>query len=244
MKRLTSATLAVAVTLGLLGLSPTASAFDGCPDPGHPIEANPPFPEDLTVGTSGQQVVTFALDGYAGCFSVDPPVVRILTPHREIVVDLHADPPPFEGYAGFSGSYTVDPADLENADAGQWLASYELDGTRYDETTFQVRRATTLTFDAGPEPVRHHTITYRGVLKRADWERGRYRGYRGEELEILALDPVNGQTVPNVAIARPSKKGRYYVRQPFPGANRYAARFAGDKVSAPVTSKEDPVAAP
>lgn len=48
--------------------------------------------------------------------------------------------------------------------------------------------------------------------------------------------------MPDVAVARPDRKGRYYVRQPFPSTNRSQARFPGDGQSAPVDTRVDAVA--
>ena len=243
MRRLVALAAATLLTVGLLAPGRTATA-GGCPDPGQLLEAVYPFPDDVALGATATQTIGFAVQGYEGCLVAEaPPEVRILTPHREFFVELQRDEAPYPGWFQYSGSFVIDPARLVAEDAGSWLASYEVMGTRYDEHRFPVRRATHLAFDAGPEPVRRSTIEYRGTLLRADWEAGRERAYRGEELEILALDPVRGVQVPNVAIARPGRDGTYYVRQRFPGTNRYQARFAGDGVSATSTSDVDEVTA-
>lgn len=242
MRRLLPAVLATALTAGLLTLSPTASA-DDCPDPGAPITGVSPTPDDVVLGITGSTSTRVFVDGYVGCFSsFENPYVRVLTPHREIVVDLSEGPPPFEGGVEYEGQLTLDPSELEDADAGSWLLSFEAEGRRYAERTFHVRRATELTFNAGPEPVRRDTVTFSGVLRRVSWERGRFEGVKGERVRVLRLGPVDAPQPKRVALLTTKKKGKYTNKQPFPGTDRYQATYAGTESAAAAESRVDKVA--
>lgn len=100
-----------------------------------------------------------------------------------------------------SEKITVDPDGslYEAADAGTWKAGglyAHLDSSVSDDflssesdvaiwgglTTAKVQRAARLTVNAAPEPaVQGKTLTVKGALTRADWERGKYTGYKGQK---------------------------------------------------------------
>ena len=243
MRRLVSALVTTMLAAGLLTVAPTAWA-DGCPDPGAPVTGVSPTPEDLVLGPLESSSTRVFVDGYQGCFNPDDgPYVRVLTPHREIIVNLSEGPPPFDGAVEYEGQLTVDTAELEDADAGTWLLSFEAEGRRYAERTFSVRRESRISFDAGPEPVRHDKITFAGKLRRASWERSRFEGVKGERVRVLRLGPVETASPRRVALLTTKKKGRYSNRQPFPGTDRYQATYDGSAAVAPVTSRVDTVRA-
>lgn len=241
MRRLLPALLATALTAGLLTLAPTASAAD-CPDPGAPVTGVSPTPDDVVLGITGSTATRVFIDGYAGCFSsLENPYVRVLTPDREIIVDLTEGPQPFDGGVEYEGQLTIDPSQLEDADAGSWLLSFEVEGRRYDERTFHVRRASELTFNAGPEPVRKNRITFSGRLRQVSWERGRFEGVKGERVRVLRLGPSDAPHPTRVALLTTKKKGKYKNKQPFPGTDRYQATYAGTDSTAAAASRVDTV---
>ena len=141
----------------------------------------------------------------------------------------------------YEGQLTIDTSELEDADAGTWLLSFEAEGRRYAERSFSVRRASTLSFDAGPEPVRRK-VTFAGKLRRASWERSRFEGVKGERVRVLRLGPVETPNPKRVALLTTKKKGRYSNKQPFPGTDRYQATYAGTAAVAAVSSRVDAVA--
>ena len=242
MRRLLPAVLATALTAGLLTPSPTASA-DDCPDPGAPITDVSPTPDDVVLGITGSTSTRVFVDGYVGCSSsFENPYVRVLTPHREIVLDLSEGPPPFEGGVEYEGQLTLDPSELEDADAGSWLLSFEAEGRRYAERTV-------------PRPARHRADLQRRsragaarhdhVLRRAppgEWERGRFEGVKCERVRVLRLGPADAPQPKRVALLTTKKKGRYTNKQPFPGTDRDQATYAGTDSAAAAESGVDKVA--
>lgn len=243
MRRLVSALVTTTLAAGLLTAAPAAWA-DGCPDPGEPISGVSPTPDDVVLGPLASTSTRVFVDGYQGCFSsFENPYVRVLTPHRELIVELSEGPPPFDGGVEYEGQLTIDTSELEDADAGTWLLSFEAEGRRYAERTFKVQQDTRLSFDAGPEPVRHKKITFSGVLRRASWERGRYEGVKGERVRVLRLGPVETPNPKRVALLTTKKKGKYRNKQPFPGTDRYQATYDGTAAAAAVASRVDTVKA-
>ena len=128
MRRLVSALVTTTLAAGLLTAAPTAWA-DGCPDPGEPISGVSPTPDDVVLGPVASTSTRVFIDGYQGCFSsFENPYVRVLTPHRELIVGCPQGPPPFDGGVEYEGQLTIDTSELEDADAGTWLLSFEAEG--------------------------------------------------------------------------------------------------------------------
>ncbi|MET7689043.1 hypothetical protein ABZT06_13880 [Streptomyces sp. NPDC005483] len=78
-----------------------------------------------------------------------------------------------------------------NGVAGTWklfLGGYDLyANASYDDNvaTTKIKRASQLTVNATPEPVKKgRTITVVGTLKRADWSNGKYGGYAGQKVSL------------------------------------------------------------
>ncbi|MET7452006.1 hypothetical protein ABZT03_08950 [Streptomyces sp. NPDC005574] len=97
------------------------------------------------------------------------------------------------GFYSCEATFTVDPRrDLAgNGVAGTWkllLGVYDLYAnvsTDDDVTRTLIKRASKLTADASPEPVKKgKTITVKGKLTRANWDTGTYQGYRGQTAHL------------------------------------------------------------
>ncbi|WP_028810964.1 DUF5707 domain-containing protein [Streptomyces flavidovirens] len=80
---------------------------------------------------------------------------------------------------------------LTNADAGTWKVGVEVwaeDDSRAIRdayTTTRVQRHSTLTVNAGPEPVASgKTLTVTGKLSRANWDTGAYAGYTAQPVKL------------------------------------------------------------
>ncbi|MFF4490587.1 hypothetical protein ACFY0F_29650 [Streptomyces sp. NPDC001544] len=81
-------------------------------------------------------------------------------------------------------------SDLKNNGvAGTWklfLGGYDLYANASyndDVATTRIKKASQVTVDATPEPVKKgKTVTVTGSLKRADWNNGTYAGYAGQEV--------------------------------------------------------------
>jgi hypothetical protein len=99
---------------------------------------------------------------------------------------------PCESNTACSVSFTVDPrVDLYNDNAGTWYAGSWVDANdgdwRWTERigSFRLKRASTLTVNASPEPVvKGKTITVTGTLKRANWETYTYSGYTSQSVKL------------------------------------------------------------
>ncbi len=107
---------------------------------------------------------------------------------------------PLEQYDGdattsyYGGGLLIDPQqDLFNADAGTWKATVTTawDGPAIATSTpVRVLRASRLTTNAAPEPVRKGAaITITGALTRANWETGRYAGYTARDVQLQFRTP-------------------------------------------------------
>ncbi|MFF2517735.1 DUF5707 domain-containing protein [Streptomyces sp. NPDC058086] len=80
---------------------------------------------------------------------------------------------------------------LLNAHAGTWKVwaiaqGKDADYVQKDNAkSFYVQRASKLTVNAAPEPVKKgKTITVTGALTRADWQTGKYTGYVGQPVKL------------------------------------------------------------
>ncbi|MFF3654085.1 DUF5707 domain-containing protein [Streptomyces olivochromogenes] len=80
---------------------------------------------------------------------------------------------------------------LLNAHAGTWKVWAIAQGKDADYVqkenvkSFYVQRASKLTVNAAPEPVKKgKTITVTGALTRADWQTGKYTGYVGQPVKL------------------------------------------------------------
>lgn len=239
MRRLLTAAAVSTLTLGLVGLVPGAAAAEDC-DPSQPFVVQKP--DDVAVGIAGVEGFRLTVEGAYDCAPGGRPYARITTPRgAQVVVDLEDDEQPGPGQFRYSAFHPVDPVLLRNPDAGTWQISYEIEGERYAGTTVAVRRATRLAFDAGPEPVRHGKVTFKGRLERADWEWRAWRSYGKKRVLVSALGPEDGGTRVVVAKDRTSSSGRYRVTKRFPGTDRYQASYAGGSNAAPSLSRVDTV---
>lgn len=97
-----------------------------------------------------------------------------------------------ESSTSCSSSFTIDPrVDLYNDNAGTWYVGSWVDANdgdyRWTERigSFRLKRASTLTTNATPEPVaKGKTITVYGTLKRASWETYKYAGYTNQPVKL------------------------------------------------------------
>ncbi|GAA4316038.1 hypothetical protein GCM10023086_38110 [Streptomyces venetus] len=92
-----------------------------------------------------------------------------------------------------TASVLVDPKVdmLSNSNAGTWYVSAWIDANDDDYIwmdkagSFQFQRASQLTVNASPEPVKKgRTITVTGKLARANWETLKYAGYTGQSVQL------------------------------------------------------------
>lgn len=241
MHRLGTLALTAALSCGLVGIAPVASAEETCADPEHPIRGTNRL--DAAVGV---EVTTFELGVYPGTGCGVTSAVAIVTSSRHVYrVTLHQRPTvgdlPVDSWVG---DLVLRPKTLRNSEAGSWTVRYEVDGAHpgVEEDAYgQVVRQTRARFDAGPEPVRRNKITYSGRLERADWDTRRFSGISAD-VHITRTADDDGFS--EVATPTTRDNGRFRVKQPFPGPGTYRLYYPGDTISASVYSRADHVAAP
>lgn len=244
MKRVMSALAAAALTAGLLSASPPASAVDTCSETlgGQVFDG-----ADVVLGPRGTASVGFEMYESTSCLALHPPSPTIVTAARRVLpLAITSTVNNDAGYVTMRGTATINASELMNADAGEWLFHFDASGVEGGVRPLNVLRRTTLSFDAGPEPLRrNHGLTCHGTLRAADWERGSYRGVRGQEVRINALDGQPPGTLVPVAVTQTKRHGHYRVRTEVAGPNRFQA-VSGSIYSSPLSfavSRIDTIAA-
>lgn len=143
--------------------------------------------------------------------------------------------------ASFQVTHQIDPGELANHDAGLWQADLIAHGST--ETTaavnFRLLRGTRLTTNAGPEPVRNKsTITVEGLLRRANWDTGTYRGMKRAPVMLQARRPPETTYVPLRAVTTDAR-GRMQVKIKATQDICFRFVYIGSGTTAPATSSGD-----
>lgn len=155
---------------------------------------------------------------------------------------------------------TVDPRDslFEGADATTWKAAAFYTATAVDEDdsddhisfhvgsdiwgnlgTAKLQRLAKATVNATPEPVaKGKTLTVKGTLTRADWNTGRYAGYKGQKV-ALQFKAKGATAYTDVKTVTSGTAGALSttVKASKDGSYRYV--FAGTSTTAAVKSAGD-----
>jgi hypothetical protein len=135
--------------------------------------------------------------------------------------------------------------DLSNADAATWKAgglAITADGTsktQGDLGSVPVRRASQLTVNAAPEPVKKgKTITVTGKLSRANWETNKNAGYAGQSVK-LQFRKKSSSTYTTVKTIKTNSTGNLSttVKATVDGYFRYS--FAGTSTTPAVNAAGD-----
>ncbi len=138
---------------------------------------------DLAIGVSKTQTMSLGVSTLHES-KITKATATIKDPRGTKVVTLKKSSTE-DGLDFWKGSLKISPKSLTNSDAGVWPITYKVTGGATDSLTTdgQVRRASRLTFNAGPEPVKNGKITYAGKLERASWTSKKYYGI-SRKLEI------------------------------------------------------------
>ena len=148
-----------------------------------------------------------------------------------------------------TGTLTFDPQAatgfVDNNAAATWNLRTLVTANDYDyihrdaATTFKVQRASKLTVDASPEPVKKgKTITVTGKLSRANWEDNLYHGYANQPVK-LQFRKKGSSTYTTVKTIRTNSTGalRTTVTASTDGYFRYS--FAGTATTPAVNAAGD-----
>ncbi|MEU5823233.1 calcium-binding protein [Streptomyces sp. NPDC047803] len=147
-----------------------------------------------------------------------------------------------------TASFTVDPkVDLpySNDVAGTWYVDAWVDAKDGDyiwtekARSFKFQRASTLTVNAAPEPVKKgKTITVTGKLARANWDDFKYHGYTAQPVKLQFLKK-GGTAWSTVKTVKTDSKGalKTTVKASVDGYWRYS--FAGTSSTPAVNATGD-----
>jgi hypothetical protein len=247
MKRFVTLVATMALAAGLVTGGPAAAATPGCPDPSEAVVGGTVFGDyDVVLGPRETAELTFEMGARTACLDVYPASIQVATPARVIpAVPTTITKDRETGFTTLRGTLKVDASQLTNADAGEWVFEFKAGDVSSRFWPLNLQRRTTLSFDASPEPLRrNHKLTFRGTLRAADWGHSGYRGVRGQEVVIFAID---GQTTPTwepLVVLQTKRHGHYRTRVQVAGPNRFEAVFRGTFGLHQVTSRIDTVAAP
>ena len=127
--------------------------------------------------------------------------------------------------------------------AAVWATGKNGAGTtdRHRAGTLLIKRATRLTADAGPEPVRKGaTVTVTGALTRADWDTGTYRPYLNGAVTLQRVKP-GGRWWTNLQTVRTDAKGAVRTTVKAGADGSYRLLYRPDATSAQAISAPDAV---
>ncbi|MEU7471893.1 DUF5707 domain-containing protein [Streptomyces sp. NPDC044984] len=142
--------------------------------------------------------------------------------------------------------FTLDPGEnLINSVAGTWkvwaiATAKDYDFTQKDNAkSFKVQRASKLTVNASPEPVKKgKTITVTGKLTRANWETGTYAGYSGQSVK-LQFRKKGSSTYSTVKTIKTNSKGELKTTVKASADGYYRYSFAGTSTTPAVNATGD-----
>ncbi|WP_340378189.1 hypothetical protein U5640_26215 [Streptomyces sp. SS7] len=131
-----------------------------------------------------------------------------------------------------------------NTLAGPWDVYVQLDskdGDSYSDVygTHPVKRRSTLSVDAAPEPVvKGKTITVTGKLARANWDRYTYAGYAAQPVR-LQFRPKGSSTYTTVKTVTSDAAGKLKASVKAASDGYWRWSFAGTSTTAALKSAED-----
>ncbi|MFE6520851.1 calcium-binding protein [Streptomyces sp. NPDC057794] len=134
---------------------------------------------------------------------------------------------------------------VSNADAGTWhIAAFaygkDRSGTAdYDYATTKVQRASKLTVNAAPEPVKKgKTLTVTGSLTRANWNTRTWAGYSGQSVK-LQYRPKSSDTYTTLKTLTTSSTGKLSTSVTATADGYYRYIFAGTSTTPAATAAGD-----
>jgi hypothetical protein len=134
---------------------------------------------------------------------------------------------------------------VSNADAGTWhIAAFaygkDRSGTAdHDYATTKVQRASKLTVNASPEPVKKgKTLTVTGSLTRANWNTRTWAGYSGQSVK-LQYRPKSSDTYTTLKTLTTSSTGKLSTSVTATADGYYRYIFAGTSTTPAATAVGD-----
>ncbi|MGR3939451.1 calcium-binding protein [Streptomyces sp. BRA346] len=247
-KRMTYAVLATATAAALGGLTAPAAQADGSGDT--KITQVAVSGTNVVLGTSGAKTFTVSVtaqddSGIKGAdLYLDGPSYGYATPTGAVKCAAAAGDPTT---STCKATFILDPQVdfIDNSVAGRWYANVWIDANDGDYLSadkagsFAVQRASKLTVDATPEPVKKgKTITVTGALTRANWETGTYAGYTVQPVK-LEFRKANSSTYSVVKTVNSGSGGALKTTVKAAQDGWFRWNFAGTSTTPPVKAGGD-----
>ncbi|MFJ3232315.1 DUF5707 domain-containing protein [Streptomyces sp. NPDC086787] len=145
-----------------------------------------------------------------------------------------------------TATYTLDTDfNLLNSTAGTWKVAAVGQGkdgnyvVRENAKTFQVQRASRLSANASPEPVKKgRTITVTGALTRANWDAHKYSGYAAQPVK-LQFRKKGSSTYSTLKTVKTDSRGNLKTTTKATADGYYRFVFAGTSTTPAVTAAGD-----
>lgn len=233
---LLSAGLLTAAPLAVLA-APASAATCTAPE----VYGTEVVPHTVVVGTTKVKGFDVYTDLAKNGCTISSVKVTISSPKHTLANQKMAVDTTSDGVTSYVYGVNLNASSLENGEAGTWKAKSV---TRWSgspittNATFRVLRASTLTTNATPEPVKAGAdLVVRGKLSRADWKTRHYVAFAAKPV-TLQFRPTGGSYA-DVATVTSSSKGavKKTVKAGVDGCYRFV--FAGSSTTNHVTSAGD-----
>lgn len=147
-----------------------------------------------------------------------------------------------DGITTYDVGVRVNPGGVPNVDAGRWTSAVYItwgsQNTNDDGASFRVVRAAKLSTNATPEPVRKgKTLTVKGTLKRANWDKLVYAGYTKRRVELQYRTLTGSYATVKTVTSGKHGKLSTTVKSTKDGCYRFV--FRGSSTTAQAVSKGD-----
>lgn len=190
-----------------------------------------------TTGVSPFDVVVAVRDN--GC-AVSSVRAVVSSPSATAEPEMTAGPAE-DGVTTYAGGFDLTAGDLANAEAGRWkvrvTTAWE-GGSEGTSASFSVLRSSAVTADATVARIKKgKTLTVKGTLSRADWEKGSSVGYGKQRVELQFRTTGGRYQKVKTLQARAGGTFAQSVKASKDGCFRVV--FRGSSTTAPATSAGD-----
>jgi hypothetical protein len=191
LRRSAVALAVLAAAAGALAPTPAAEAVSGCLIPAT-IVGTTITPARVVVGVAEPKGITITTKVRTNGCRIDRVEAGLYGPDFVDSYDL-APTGSSNGVTTYETGLRISPGSLPNSEAGRWQSFISVWGATTPNAPgpdFSVVRASRLTTDASPEPVRKgKTITVRGSVRRANWQTLHYAGFGKQKVELQWRSP-------------------------------------------------------
>ncbi|MER5856268.1 calcium-binding protein [Streptomyces sp900105245] len=233
--------MSIAAALGAIGLVAPAAYADGGAGDTEILGVTVNHGSSVIIGTTYPKSFDVEIDAYddSGLLSAD-------TTLDGPGAGYASDETICETDYSCTHSFTFDPrVDLDNGQAGTWYVGSWVDAIdddyRWDERidSFRLKRASTLTTNASPEPVQKgRTLAVTGTLKRASWDDYKYHGYTSQPVK-LQFRKKGSSTYTTIKTVKTNSTGALKTTVTASADGYWRWSFAGTTTTSAKTSESD-----